>query len=865
MVGDYNLDLTKIDKDDNCKQLIDTTTRYNFLQVINRPTRITDHSATLIDHIYTNRIHDMISSGIVTFDISDHLGTYITIALHDHRGTLEADNDISSQYSKINSDNLSNFHELLRTESWDTVTDATDTQTKYDNFIEIYSNHYSTAFPKTAPKRKNQRKTPKPWILPWLEDACSRKNKLYYEYVKSPTAANKKVYDKIKAFTTKHINLAKNKYYAHLFNKYRDNSKKQWQTINTLLNRLKPKTTNIRLKDDNGNVTNNSTLVAEQFNRYFTTIADRLKTHTDTDELPNSNYNYKSTMTNENPNSIFLNPSSSSEVENIIDSLKVKATSDSDIRALKTASLIPSFNTVLSEVINSSFEHGVFPSQLKVAKVVPIHKSGTKTDVSNYRPISLLSAFSKIFEKHMHTRVYNFLQHNNCLYDRQFGFRKNRSCEHALLVAQNEILSALNKKQITLLLLIDFSKAFDMVSHDILLHKLKHYGIRGIAHDWFRSYLDNRQQYVSIDGNNSSTQRLKYGVPQGSILGPLLFIIYINDIPEINKIAKFILYADDANIILTADTFAEIEAMFEQLSAALVMWVSNNGLLLNIRKTNYMIFTRHRQPNIESLVLNMGGVPIERRTVARFLGVLIDDKLTFSQHISAIKSKMSRYTGALYRLKHILPLKARLTIFNSLVQSHLNYCSLIWGSTNKSKIESLFSTQKKAVRAIMPGHVNYFYNSGILPTHTKTFINTSKILTVQNIILKNIIIFFNKIYYNRHLLPNSVLLTVPSDIPSPTNTIDHTSDWYTKYNSTPYNKSIFFKGPLISNALLTESTIYNIPNNLTLKRALKSYLLEQQRLGVPTEWGPDNFKLFHIPGLQRSDRIKNQTKIDYIN
>ena len=165
--------------------------------------------------------------------------------------------------------------------------------------------------------------------------------------------------------------------------------------------------------------------------------------------------------------------------------------------------------------------------------------------------------------------------------------------------------------------------------------------------------------------------------------------------PEINKLVKFILYADDANIIITADTFAEIEVLFEQLSTALVSWVSNNGLLLNIRKTNYMIFTKHRQPNIESLVLKVGGIHIERKTVARFLGVLIDDKLSFSQHITAIKTKMSRYIGTLYRLKHILPLKARLLIYNSLVQSHLNYCSLVWGFTNKSKIEALFSTQKK--------------------------------------------------------------------------------------------------------------------------------------------------------------------------
>ncbi len=162
----------------------------------------------------------------------------------------------------------------------------------------------------------------------------------------------------------------------------------------------------------------------------------------------------------------------------------------------------------------------------------------------------------------------------------QFGFRAGRSCEHALLTAQNDLLSALNKNQTALLLLIDFSKAFDTISHDILLDKLKHYGIRGKAHEWFSSYLRNRLQYVSIEGKISSHKGIKHGVPQGSILGPLLFILYINDLPNISNKVKFILYADDANIIITADTEAEVIQIFESLSTDIVKWVNINGLFL---------------------------------------------------------------------------------------------------------------------------------------------------------------------------------------------------------------------------------------------------------------------------------------------
>ena len=218
---------------------------------------------------------------------------------------------------------------------------------------------------------------------------------------------------------------------------------------------------------------------------------------------------------------------------------------------------------------------------LKTAKLVPIHKEGCKTDVSNYRPISLLSCFSKIYEKIMHNRVTEFLDKNNSLYDMQYGFRPGRSCEHALLNAQNFILNSLSKKEISMLLLIDFSKAFDTIEHSILLKKLEHYGIRGIVLEWFKSYLNNRRQYVAVNGVQSSTKLIEYGVPQGSILGPLLFIIYINDLPNISILAKFIMYADDANIIITGKDMDELFRNLETISTILVNWVDLNGLALN--------------------------------------------------------------------------------------------------------------------------------------------------------------------------------------------------------------------------------------------------------------------------------------------
>ena len=861
LLGDINIDLVKHDYETNSQQLIDMTTRSSFVQVINRPTRVTDHSATLIDHIYTNQIHNMISCGVVTFDISDHLGTFIKIGLQDHIGVAQNMENFENQLPKIDDENLEKFQELLKNETWEEVLNEPSTQLKYDKFFEIYSKLYETAFPKpTTARRKYQRKNPKPWILPWLEEACSRKWKLYTNFIDEPTTPNKEKYEKMKTFVEKHVKLAKNKFYNSYFEKYSSDSRKQWQMLNSLLNRQKSKTSTIKLQDSDGTTTNKPADVAQQFNNYFSTIAENLKAKISNNDAPN---NFQSSLKNPVADSMYIIPSHPEEILNTISALKLKTTSDTNIRALKAASAVPGFNGMLSNIINSSFRQGVFPTQLKVAKVVPIHKGGRKTDVANYRPISLLSAFSKIFEKLMHNRVYSFLQTNNALNDLQFGFRKKRSCEHALLVAQNELLSAMNRKQIALLLLIDFSKAFDMVNHDILLHKLEHYGIRGIVNKWFRSYLADREQYVSVGGHNSDKCKLKYSVPQGSILGPLLFIIYINDMPNISKLAKFILYADDANIIITGDTLAEINSIFIELSLALTNWVSCNELLLNAKKTNYMIFTRKRNLNFDSFVPKIDSIPIERKTVARFLGVLVDEKLAWTQHIAAVKSKMSRYIGILYKLKHILPVKARMLTFNSLVQSHINYCSLVWGSTTKTKIDTLFTTQKKAIRAIMPGWVNYFYKDGICPSHTKTTFTQLNVLTVQNIILKNILIFMNKIHNYSHLLPTSVINTISPESPSPSFPTDYNSTWYTRYNSAPYNTSTFFKGPLLYTSIMTTNTEPDNTSLNTYKRGVKAYLLSVQSSGDSEEWSSDNFKLTNLQGLRISERIKTQGTVNY--
>ena len=366
----------------------------------------------------------------------------------------------------------------------------------------------------------------------------------------------------------------------------------------------------------------------------------------------------------------------SDETYNIIKNFKNKSTLDIRISSLKIANTSIKFADTLAKIIDKSFTEGVFPEQLKSARVVPIHKEGLRT---------LLASISKVYEKLMHSRIINFLDSNNSLYDMQYGFRSGRSCEHALLKAQHILLESLSKKQISLLLLIDFSKAFDMVEHTILLRKLEHYGIRGLALKWMTSYLNNRSQFVSLSGVNSSIKHMQYGVPQGSILGPLLFIIYINDLPNIFNRAKFILYADDANIIINGANIADIVQQLNELCNILPYWVISNGLALNLKKTKYMLFSRQNiELPDEFKILNK---KIDRVKEVRFLGVIVDEKLNWSAHIKTLKSKKSRYIGILCKIKKLLPIQAKMQIFQSLIQSHLNYCSIVWGFTHYYKVE----------------------------------------------------------------------------------------------------------------------------------------------------------------------------------
>ena len=862
IAGDFNQDLIKYDNDEHCQNLINNAHNNGYIQIVSRPTRITENSATLIDHVYTNNIDSILSCNILTLDLSDHLATHTRITLGSSTAqsrNISAKNKLEKVNHRIfNEANDLKFKELINDETWEeALSDTLDAQSAFSKFNEMYTKHYNTAYPTKSEhvRRKNERQNPKPWILPWLEDACARKNDLYHKFVNEPTPENKAKYEKLNEFCAKHVDIAKTKYHKSYFEKYKDNSRKQWQMINDLLNRkTKGKGSINKLIDTDGNIKTKSDEISECFNKYFCNIASNLKQSATCSDHTSESNAYKEFLRYPVNNSMHLEEADAGEVYSIIKRFKNKSTQDTKISALKIANQSFIFTNALAKIINKSFQQGIFPDELKIARVIPIHKEGPKSDVSNYRPISLLSTFSKIYEKLMHIRILGFLETNNSLVDTQYGFRPGRSCEHALLNAQNTLLESLNNKQISLLLLIDFSKAFDMVDHTVLLDKLHHYGIRGPALSWLKSYLSNRKQYVSVNNSDSSTMGITYGVPQGSILGPLLFIIYINDIPTIACFAKFVLYADDANIIITGSTIEDIENQLQCLTTKLVEWVQYNGLALNLKKTKYMIFSRSKLELPHPLIISQ--MPIERKFETKFLGVIIDDSLNWSCHVKTVLSKMSRYVGIMYKIKKLLPLKVRLQLYHSFIQSHINYCSLVWGFCCKSNIDKIFSKQKKGMRAVIPGFINYNYRDGVHPGHTKSAFNEYKILNIYNIIALNAFIFMEKTRTFNSLLPPSILSTISSDSPVPGSTDEDCGSWMHTYNTCIYRNSLFFKGPML---FATTGVMENLEslNFITLnsfRTYIRNKILNYQKEGDENEWESDNFVLYKLKGLRSSCR-----------
>ena len=487
---------------------------------------------------------------------------------------------------------------------------------------------------------------------------------------------------------------AERQHYDSSLNENISNLKNTWRIIKEIINKKKSNCINFRFFVNNS-ITSNKQEIADGFNAFFVNVGPNLA-----NKIPDDGRSATSLMPNKNIHNMYIETTDASEVFTIIKNLKIGSAGYDSISAKVAKSSYASFITPLLHVINLSLTQGVFPRELKLARVIPIYKSGDPMCLSNYRPVSVLPLFSKIFERLMYNRLLSFLTKHKILYDFQFGFRPGHSPNMALIYLVDKISNALENGEFALGLFLDFSKAFDTVNHDVLLEKMDFYGIRGLPQKWFKSYLSEREQLVDYDGCKSRKMKIRCRVPQGSILGPLLFLLYINDLANVSDKLFSILFADDSNIFLTGNNLDELINTMNSEITKIVDWLNLNKLSLNIDKTHFIIFPTSRSKSKTTNELCINNVKIKRVNDTKFLGVYIDSKLSWDRHIQHVKSKVSRGLGILCKARKYFLQGTLLTLYYSLIYPHFIYCIEVWGHAGKSYLNPVNKLLKRAARII---------------------------------------------------------------------------------------------------------------------------------------------------------------------
>ena len=481
----------------------------------------------------------------------------------------------------INEKSISKFKILVSKVNWNDVNQINSPNEAYNSFIQKFLIVYEEAFPKVKTKIKIKSLL-SPWITRGLLKSSKKKQKLYDKFLKNKTYSNEMNYKTYKnLFETLKFKSKKN-YYAKLITKYKNDSKKTWQVINEIIGKTKLKSSNLPRRIIVDNIeTYDKKIISEKFNNYFINVGPTLA-----ERIPPSENNFKSYLKENNLYQQEYNLSDD-ELEKAFFSLKInKSPGHDEINFNAVKQVFHNIQKPLKHIFSLSLSKEIFPDELKIAKVTPIFKTGERSSVSNYRPISVLPCFSKILEKIMYNRLYQYLIRNNLLYNKQFGFQKANSTEHAIIELVDQLCASFNKNNFTVGIFIDLSKAFDTVDHKILLEKLSHYGIKGKNLTWFKSYLSKRKQFIMInETEKSKTLEIKCGVPQGSILGPLLFLLYVNDLSQASTLLEPIMFADDTNLFYSHQNINTVFNTANKELEKINKWFEANKLSLNTDKT----------------------------------------------------------------------------------------------------------------------------------------------------------------------------------------------------------------------------------------------------------------------------------------
>lgn len=750
VLGDFNINI--LESCNNTIQFLDELSFFGINQLISKATRIQNQSCSLIDFVCTNRWDLTSNVGVILDTFSDHFINFFSLKGLEYDTKVQ--NKLIRNFSTLNK---RNFIEEINNHTWESVMSKQDTNSACNEFLSIFKTLFERHFPYMNARKKIAIQKFMSNSLLSLRKKCHKLNR---RAKLTPTQANIDLYKTYRNKYNSDIRKAKRIHYRREIVMAGRNSKKVWEVIKNAVNLPSFDKSNISTISFNNQTLTKESEIGDHFNSHFTSLGNKAKAF-----IPATDKNFREFLPPPFRRNFFLQPISENLMLDYILGIAPKSSTDINGVSMKLLHLIAhSISLPLTFIFNLSMEEGVFPESLKISKVIPIFKQGNASDMNNYRGVSLIDSFGKIFEKIVATRLRSFLENQDFFYSNQFGFRPGFSTQHAVMKILNFISSSINENKVALLLCLDIYKCFDCIDHSILLEKLKHYGIRGVSLNWFRSYLSNRKQKVMVNGVLSNNFcELTESVFQGSILGVLLFLIYVNDLPNCCKILNIVLFADDCNGLLKDSNINRLIMIANNELDNLKSWYACNKLAIHPLKSKFMLFhskwfnlglpVHNNQPYFPLyLNLNEPGmcditklymvqfIPNNNEQAVRVLGIYLDESLSMKFHINFILGKISRAIYNLRLMKKLLDKRHLKLLYYAYIHSHIIYSCKFLSMCSDSTLDPLVKIQKKAIRVIC--------NKGFR-AHTAILFKKENILTVKLEILYQSLIFMHSYKFNK--------------------------------------------------------------------------------------------------------------------